>query len=73
MIYIISFFTLVLGFIIAWFISSKKQNSMRDAYEQAEKKLVAEKSEIEKQKSVVSETLRIRADSGEIGTKFDRM
>ena len=60
MIYIISFFTLVLGFIIAWFISSKKQNSMRDAYEQAEKKLVAEKSEIEKQKSVVSETLRIK-------------
>jgi len=61
MIYVISFFTLVIGFLFAWFISSKKQNFLREACQQLENKLVAEKSEIETQKSVIGETLRIKA------------
>ncbi|MFT3751580.1 MAG: DNA recombination protein RmuC [Paludibacter sp.] len=58
--YIFAFSALLIGFLVAWFLSSKKINEQRTAYESNEKSLTAAQAEAEVQKSVTLETLRIK-------------
>ena len=60
--YILAFATLFIGFLVAWFFSSKKMNQQRAAYEANEKKLLAAQAEAEMQKSVTLETLRMKTE-----------
>jgi DNA recombination protein RmuC len=58
--YILAFFALVIGFLIAWFLSSRKMTKKQSVYEANEKNLVAMQAEAEIQKSVLQETLRLK-------------
>jgi DNA recombination protein RmuC len=60
--YILVLFALIVGFLIAWFFSSKKTNEQKASYETNEKNLLAVRAEIEMQKSVALETLRNRTE-----------
>ena len=58
--YILAFFALVIGFLIAWFLSSRKIIKQQSVYEANERHLVATQAEVEIQKSVLQETLRLK-------------
>jgi len=58
--YILAFATFLIGFLVAWFFSSRKVNNQRVAYEANEKGLLASQTEAEMQKSVTLETLRLK-------------
>ena len=60
--YILTFFLLILGFLTMWFISSRKQLRIRTTFEQKEKDLIASLAEVETQKSVGQETIRLKTD-----------
>jgi DNA recombination protein RmuC len=60
--YILILFALIIGFFFAWVVSSRKNNSLRGFYEQNEKKLIAAKTEVETQKSVAQETIRLKLE-----------
>ena len=46
----------------AWFAASRKQNHLRSEYDQNEKNLISIQSEIENQKSVALETVRLKSE-----------
>jgi DNA recombination protein RmuC len=58
--YILALSALLIGFLLAWFLSTKKNNEQRVGYEAREKNLSAAQSESEMQKSVALETLRMK-------------
>ena len=58
--YILAFSALLIGFLIAWFLTSRKLAEQRSAFEITEKSLIEAKSDAETQKSVALETLRNR-------------
>jgi DNA recombination protein RmuC len=60
--YLLPFFTLIFGFLAAWVLVSRKQSFIRTTYDVNEKKLIAALAEIETQKSVVQETLRLKTE-----------
>jgi len=60
--YILAFSALLIGFLIAWFLTSRKLAEQRSAFEITEKSLIEAKSDAETQKSVALETLRNRAE-----------
>ena len=60
--YILALSALLIGFLAAWFLSSKKLNEQRAVYEANEKNLSASQVEAEMQKSVTLETLRIKTE-----------
>lgn len=60
--YILAFFALVIGFLIAWFLSSRKMAKQQSVYEANEKNLIASQAEYNKQISVANETLRLKTD-----------
>jgi len=60
--YLVPLFTLILGFLAAWVIVSRKQTILRTTYDLNEKKLIAALAEVETQKSVAQETLRLRTE-----------
>jgi Uncharacterized protein conserved in bacteria len=60
--YILVLFATVVGFLIAWFMASRKQNAVRATFEMQEKSLLEAKAEAEMQKSVALETLRNKAE-----------
>ena len=60
--YILIFFALIIGFLTAWFAASRKQNHLRSEYDQNEKNLISIQSEIENQKSVALETVRLKSE-----------
>ena len=55
-------FALIIGFFSALLIASRKQNGFRILSTQTEKKLIAEKTEIETQKFVAQETIRLKSE-----------
>jgi len=60
--YIPALFTLLLGFLVAWFLASRKQSEQRRKYETNEKNLLAIQADVEKQKSVALETVRLKTE-----------
>lgn len=58
--YILALSALLIGFLAAWFFSSRKINEQRAIYEANAKTLATAQSEAEMQKSVAQETLRIK-------------
>ncbi|MDD4968266.1 MAG: DNA recombination protein RmuC [Paludibacter sp.] len=62
MMYILVFFALILGFLIAWFIGLRKQGNLQATFDQNEKILIAAQAEIETQRSVAHETLRLKTE-----------
>jgi len=60
--YILALFALLVGFLAAWFMISRRQIIIRMNYEKNEKFLLAAKAEIETQKSVAQETVRLKTD-----------
>lgn len=60
--YILAFATFLIGFLVAWFLSSRKVNNQRVAYEANEKSLLASQAEAEILKSVTLETLRMKTE-----------
>jgi len=60
--YIPVIFALLLGYVIAWFVASRKQARIRGIYSQNESKLIASRAEVETQKSVTQETIRLKTD-----------
>jgi len=58
----LAFVALILGFLIAWFIGVRKQARQKATYDQNEKTLIADKAEIETQKSVFQETVRLKTE-----------
>jgi DNA recombination protein RmuC len=60
--YILTFISLILGFLTAWFIASRKQASVQARNNLNEKNLLAAQAEIETQKSVAQETVRLKSD-----------
>lgn len=60
--YILVFFALILGFLIAWFIGLRKQGNLQATFDQNEKILIAAQAEIETQRSVAHETLRLKTE-----------
>jgi len=60
--YILALSAMLIGFLAAWFLSSKKLNEQRVMYEANEKNLTASQAESEMQKSVTLETLRIKTE-----------
>jgi DNA recombination protein RmuC len=60
--YIPVIFALLLGYVIAWFVASRKQARIRGIYSQNESKLIASRAEVETQKSVAQETIRLKTD-----------
>ena len=60
--YILALSALIIGFLIAWFLTSRKLAEQRSAFEMTEKSLTEAKSDAETQKSVALETLRNRAE-----------
>lgn len=63
--YILVLFALVVGFLVATFISSRKQLVIKQASELNEKALLAAHAELETQKSVAQETLRLKTEEFE--------
>jgi len=60
--YIFAILALAVGFLIAWFLGLRKQNTLRTASESNEKSLLVSLNEAEMQKSVALETLRMKSD-----------
>jgi DNA recombination protein RmuC len=60
--FILVLFALIVGFLVAWFVASRKQNVARAAFEVQEKNLLDAKTDAETQKSIALETLRLRAE-----------
>jgi len=60
--YLLPLFTLILGFLSAWVVVSRKQSILRTTYDLNEKKLTATLAEVETQKSVAQETLRLKTE-----------
>jgi len=60
--YILIFFALMLGFMIAWFVTTRKQISVRAAFDLNEKNILASQAEVEIQKSVALETVRLKTE-----------
>jgi len=60
--YFLTLLSLIVGFLVAWLVSSRKQNSLRSLFENNEKNLLAAQNEAEMQKSVALETLRMKSD-----------
>lgn len=58
--YILTFCTLVIGFLTAWFLVSRKTTNQRITFETTEKNLLAAQAEVETQKSVAQETVRLK-------------
>jgi len=56
----LAFFALMLGFLSAWVISSRKAGARYATFELSEKKLIAALADVETQKSVAHETLRLK-------------
>lgn len=54
--------TFIVGFLVAWFILSRSHSYKLSKLQEAEKELIASKSEVELQKSVVTETLRLTSE-----------
>ena len=62
MVYILVIFALILGFLIAWFIGVRKQGNLQATFDQNEKILIAARAEIETQRSVAHETIRLKTE-----------
>ena len=60
--YLPALFALILGFLSAWFLASRKQAGIQAIFDQNEKKLIAEKGDVETQKSVAQETIRLKTE-----------
>jgi len=60
--FILAFLALAVGFLTAWFIASRNHTGIRKNYEANEKALLATQAEIETQKSVALETVRLKID-----------
>jgi len=60
--YILIIFALMLGFMIAWLVGSRKLASVRALYAQNEKNILSAQAEVETQKSVALETVRLKTD-----------
>ena len=60
--YFIILFALMIGFFTVWVVVSRKNNRLRGFYEQNEKSLIAAKTEVETQKSVAQETIRLKLE-----------
>ncbi|HZK69279.1 MAG TPA: DNA recombination protein RmuC, partial [Paludibacter sp.] len=60
--FILAFLALAVGFLTAWFIASRNHTGIRKNYEANEKALLATQAEIEIQKSVALETVRLKID-----------
>jgi DNA recombination protein RmuC len=60
--YYFIFFALIVGFFSAWLIASRQHNGFRISHQQNEKELIAEKTEIETQRSVAQETIRLKSE-----------
>jgi len=60
--YVLIFFAFVLGFLISRFISSRKQLNLQHISDQNEKNLIALQAELETQKSVALETVRLKTE-----------
>ena len=60
--YFLAFSSLIIGFILARFMSFRKQAVLQASFDTKEKILLAAQNEIEMQKSVVFETLRLKLE-----------
>jgi len=60
--YILAFLALIVGFLVAGFISSRKLSVQRSTFEYAELEILTAQNEAEKQKSVALETLRNKSE-----------
>ena len=60
--YIFALSVLIVGFLVAWFIASRKQTAIRQTYEENEKSLLEMQAELATQKSVAQETVRLKSD-----------
>jgi DNA recombination protein RmuC len=60
--YILAVLALIVGFLVAWFISSRKLSVQRSTFEAIEKDILTAQNEAEKQKSVALETLRNKSE-----------
>ena len=60
--YFLILFAFVLGFLIAGFLSIRKQNRLHDISDKNEKILLATQAELETQKSVALETVRLKTE-----------
>jgi DNA recombination protein RmuC len=60
--YFLALLALLVGFMAAWFVSSRKRVVLRESFEANEKNMLATINEVEMQKSVVLETLRMKSE-----------
>ncbi|MDR3651793.1 MAG: DNA recombination protein RmuC [Paludibacter sp.] len=60
--YLLAVSTLIIGFLLAWFLLSRKQATQKIMYETNEKSLLNAQNEAEMQKSVALETLRMKSE-----------
>jgi len=60
--YLLLVFALIVGFLVAWFLFQRNEAKMRANYELNEKTILSSQAEIETQKSVAVETLRIKTE-----------
>jgi len=60
--YILAFLALIVGFLVAWFISSRKLSVQRSTFESAEREILTAQNEAEMQKLVALETLRNKSE-----------
>ena len=60
--FIFVFSGLFIGFLVAWIVATGKQSASRLTYEANEKRLLAAQGEMETQKSVAQETVRLKTD-----------
>ena len=60
--YILALFALIGGFLIAGFVASRKLAAQRIAYDITEKKNLASRAEVETQKFVAQETVRLKTE-----------
>lgn len=60
--YFLILFALTIGFFTAWVIASRKNTHIREIYELNEKNLIAAKTDVETQKSVAQETIRLKLE-----------
>lgn len=60
--YILIIAALLIGFLSAWFILSKKQAKDRMQWEETERQILSEKTESEKQQLLAQETLRLKTE-----------
>ena len=60
--YLLALFALILGLLTAWALGTRKQGRLKAAYDQNEKTLLAAHAELETQKSVAQETVRLKTE-----------